>query len=92
MGRDFYVSNDPRIYVNAKTRNHQPFFIHKSIYYDGSILGIFPKNKNIDIYELKDMLNKLDWEELGFVCDGRYIFTQKKLENVILPEYFKKFI
>nr|WP_206076017.1 hypothetical protein [Marinitoga lauensis] len=55
-------------------------------------MGIFPKNKNIDIYELKDMLNKLDWEELGFVCDGRYIFTQKKLENVILPEYFKKFI
>ncbi|KLO23428.1 DNA methyltransferase [Marinitoga sp. 1197] len=91
-GRDFYISDRPRIYVNAKTRNKKPFFIHESKYYDGSILGIFPKNKNIDLVELRNMLNDLNWEELGFICDGRYIFTQKKLENVILPEDFQKFI
>ncbi|SHE57587.1 adenine-specific DNA-methyltransferase [Marinitoga hydrogenitolerans DSM 16785] len=90
-GRDFYISNKPRVYVNTRTRDKKPFFIHNSIYYDGTILGIFPK-KEIDIIRFKDMLNNVDWEELGFVCDGRYMFNQRKLENTILPKEFEEFL
>jgi adenine-specific DNA-methyltransferase len=28
---------------------------------------------------------------LGFVCDGRYLFSQKSLENVPLPATFDQF-
>ncbi|MCK7501941.1 MAG: hypothetical protein MZW92_77240 [Comamonadaceae bacterium] len=27
----------------------------------------------------------MDWADLGFVCDGRYLFTQRSLENAPLP-------
>ena len=91
-GRDFYHSNDERIYVNCKTRNKNPFFLHPSKYYDGSVLAIFPKNKNLDVRELCDELNKVNWYELGFVCDGRYIFSQKSLENAVLPDTFLKYV
>src|SRR5574344_526621 len=91
-GRDFYHSNEPRIYVNCKTRNKNPFFTHPCNNYDGSILAIFPKNQKLDVNELKDMLNGVDWNELGFVCDGRYLFSQKSLESTLLPNDFKIYI
>jgi len=91
-GRDIPINDRPRIYVNVKTRQENPFFLNDSIYFDGSILGLFPKNGNVNLEELKDMLNKLNWEELGFKCDGRYIFGQRKLENLILPKEFEKFL
>ncbi len=34
------------------------------------------------------MLNDVDWGELGFVCDGRFLFAQRSLENALLPEDF----
>jgi len=91
-GRDFYHSDDKRIYVNCKTRNKNPFFLHESKYYDGSVLALFPKDQSLDIKELCEELNKVNWYELGFVCDGRYIFSQKSLENAPLPETFLKYI
>ncbi len=91
-GRSHFVSEAPRIYVNAKTRNKKPFFLSESKYYDGSILAIFPHNKNCDLKELCDMLNSVNWYELGFICDGRFIFSQKSLENTILPQNFAKYI
>ncbi len=91
-GRDFYHSDKKRIYVNCKTRNSKPFFLHDSTYYDGSVLAIFPKNQKLDIKQLCDDLNKVNWYELGFVCDGRYIFSQKSLENAPLPETFFKYL
>ena len=30
--------------------------------------------------------------ETTFICDGRYLFSQKSLENTILPETFNKYI
>jgi adenine-specific DNA-methyltransferase len=85
-GRDFYKSDRRRIYVNAKTRNPNPFFINECRNYDGSILALIPKNdeieSNIDNYLIK--LNKIDWNSLGFKVGGRYMFTQKTLENIIL--------
>ncbi len=38
-----------------------------------------------------DELNSVDWEELGFVVDGRLVFTQKSLENTLLPKSFNKY-
>lgn len=90
-GRDYFKSEAPRIYVNAKTRNKKPFFIHKCKAYDGSILAIFPK-LNMDLNKACDFLNNIDWQELGFVCDGRFLFSQKSLENTILPKSFKQLL
>ena len=85
-GRDFYKSDRRRIYVNAKTRNTNPFFIHECKNYDGSVLALIPKNdeveSNIDNYLIK--LNQIDWSSLGFKVGGRYMFTQKTLENITL--------
>ena len=91
-GRLHHISDKPRIYVNTKTRNKSPFFIHPCKNYDGSILALFPKNDNLDLEKLKNLLNEVNWNELGFVCGGRYIFSQKSLENAILPEFFKDYV
>lgn len=92
-GRDYYKSEMPRIYVNAKTRNKKPFFLHPCKAYDGSILAIFPKFKttSISLQKICDLLNSTDWEELGFVCDGRFLFSQRSLENVVLSDDFRDF-
>lgn len=91
-GRNFYESDMPRIYVNSKTRINNPFFIHECKNYDGSILAIFPKKTDACLTKLCGLLNKVNWEELGFVCDGRYIFSQRSLENTMLPESFREFL
>lgn len=93
-GRDYHKSDLPRIYVNTKTRNKKPFFMHSCKAYDGSILAIFPKFSK-DLHALEkacERLNNIDWQELGFVCDGRFLFSQKSLENCLLDESFKEFL
>ncbi|GAB4133324.1 MAG: class I SAM-dependent methyltransferase [Raineya sp.] len=87
-GRSHYVSKQARIYVNSKTRNPKPFFVHHCPNYDGSILAIFPHNQQANVENLCKKLNSVNWEELGFVCDGRYLFSQRSLENAVLPDYF----
>lgn len=93
-GRDYYKSNAPRIYVNTKTRNKKPFFTHSCTNYDGSVLAIFPKfNCNLQtLNKIIDELNNVHWQELGFVCDGRFLFSQKSLENCVLPKTFQQFL
>jgi adenine-specific DNA-methyltransferase len=90
-GRGLYESNEERIYVNCKTRDSKPFFTNECKYYDGSILAIFPK-VNMDITKAIDLLNNLDWNELGFKVGGRLCFTQKSLENMELPDYFNDMV
>ena len=90
-GRRHHVSEAPRIYVNQKTRQPQPFFLNDCRNYDGSILALFPHRQDLDAGELRrltSMLNEVDWHELGFVCDGRFLFAQRSLENALLPEDF----
>lgn len=93
-GRGYHESDKNRIYVNGKTRNDNPFFYHKCKAYDGSVLAIFPKfNASVKLCkEIAEELNKVDWNELGFVCDGRFLFSQKSLENCILPDNFNKYL
>ena len=91
-GRDYHKSELPRIYVNTKTRNKKPFFLHSCKAYDGSILAIFPKFQ-VDSDGLQNLckkLNEVDWQELGFVCDGRFLFSQRSLENAMLDCGFVK--
>lgn len=80
-GRDFHKSDKDRIYVNAKTRKENPFFVHSCKNYDGSILALFPK-KEMDVAKVSDILNEIDWEDLGFKVGGRFVFNQKSLENI----------
>lgn len=86
-GRGLYESNSNRIYVNCKTRDNSPFFLNECKYYDGSVLAIFPRI-DINIELAVDLLNNVDWNELGFKVGGRLCFTQKSLENACLPESF----
>lgn len=91
-GRGYYLSAQPRVYVNNKTRNPRPFFVHPNIHYDGSVMALFPRHAGRDVEALCAALNEVDWADLGFVCDGRYLFTQRSLENAPLPESFAAFL
>ena len=44
------------------------------------------------IKELVDELNNVNWEELGFVCNGRFLFSQRTLEEINLPKSFEKYL
>lgn len=90
-GRRHPQTDAPRVYVNHKTRNTQPFFTHPCNNFDGAVLGLFPHRADADVAHLARLLNQVDWAELGFVCDGRFLFTQRSLENAPLPEEFVTF-
>jgi adenine-specific DNA-methyltransferase len=87
-GRGCHLSDAPRIYVNGKTRVERPFFLHPCNYYDGAVLALFPHDPTVDLAALRDLLNAVDWEALGFVCDGRFLFAQRSLEQALLPAAF----
>lgn len=90
-GRLHHISDAPRVYVNCKTRRARPFFVHDCPNYDGSILALFPRLPGMDVALAADMLNDaVDWAELGFVCDGRFLFSQRTLQNCLLPPVFEK--
>ncbi|HEX5392180.1 MAG TPA: class I SAM-dependent methyltransferase [Rhodocyclaceae bacterium] len=88
-GRNHHQAEGPRIYVNAKTRRKQPFFLHDCPNYDGAMLALFPKDPNMDLERAVHLLNHaVDWQDLGFVCDGRFLFAQRSLQNCLLPAQF----
>ena len=93
-GRRYYVSDAPRIYVNNKTRTQNPFFLSEIKAFDGSVLAIFPRFScsKEELQQFCDDLNQVDWNELGFIIDGRYVFAQRSLENIVLPEVFDKYL
>lgn len=95
-GRTFPQTEAPRIYVNGRTRRPEPFFLHDCNAFDGSILALFPKWREIsrrDLIECTMMLNReVDWQQLGFVCDGRYLFTQRSLQTCLLPDKFSRYL
>ncbi len=95
-GRAFPHTSDPRIYVNGRTRKAEPFFLHDCEAFDGSVLALFPHNRRMarrDLIECTMMLNReVNWQELGFVCDGRFIFTQRSLQTCLLPEKFARYL
>ncbi len=90
-GRRHHVSEAPRIYVNGKTRHATPFFLNACNNYDGAVLALFPQRADADLVQLAGLLNEVNWAELGFVCDGRFLFSQRSLEQTLLPECFAPF-
>lgn len=79
----------PRIYVNGRTRRKEPFFTHKCEAYDGSILALFPRVEGMDLQLAVKLLNSaVPWADLGFVVDGRFVFSQRTLQTVVLPDEF----
>ena len=91
-GRLHYRSTQPRVYVNGKTRVAKPFFMHPCNDYDGAVMAVFPRRADVDVEAFRDALNAVDWADLGFVCDGRFLFTQRSLENAPLPAEFERFL
>lgn len=95
-GRVCPLNDLPRIYVNGRTRKPEPFFLHDCNSFDGSVLALFPKNPRIarrDLIECTMMLNKeVDWQQLGFICDGRFLFTQRSLQTCLLPDKFSRYL
>jgi adenine-specific DNA-methyltransferase len=88
-GRKHHLTDGPRIYVNMMTRRLKPFFQNQCKNYDGSVLALFPKYPDMDLEKAVDLLNaSVDWEDLGFVCDGRFIFAQGSLQRCLLPNAF----
>jgi len=49
------------------------------------VLAIFPHDPLLAVQKLADALNSVDWTDLGFVCDGRFLFAQRSLEQTPLP-------
>ena len=90
-GRFHAHTDAPRIYVNQKTRHPQPFYLHACRNWDGAVLALFPHRRDADMTRLAALLNEVDWAELGFVCDGRFLFAQRSLEQTLLPESFLEF-
>jgi len=62
--------------------------VHPCNNFDGALLALFPHDPAADLALLCDRLNAVDWAELGFVCDGRYLFTQRSLQQALLPDSF----
>jgi adenine-specific DNA-methyltransferase len=94
-GRVSAPKKGPRIYVNAKTRTAEPFFTHSCEAWDGSILALFPLADDFGedhAESLTKALNAVDWNELGFVCDGRFQFGQRSLEAAMLGPEFRRFL
>jgi adenine-specific DNA-methyltransferase len=91
-GRMHHRSERPRVYVNGRTRVARPFFVHACKDYDGAVMAVFPYREDVDVETFRDALNAVDWADLGFVCDGRFLFTQRSLENAPLPASFAAFL
>lgn len=91
-GRSFHdAPGRPRIYVNGRTRRTTPFFTHGCEAYDGSILALFPRIENLDVQRAINLLNTaVPWADLGFVVDGRFVFSQRSLQTLMLPDVFNE--
>lgn len=84
-GRKIRHIDGPKIYVNNKTRDLQPFFTNDSGWFDGSILALIPKENNTySIEVLIKILNNTDWDAQGFLVGGRLIFGQRSLSNAYI--------
>ena len=79
-----------RIFVHCKTRKSDPMFLYpEAVEYDGSIIGIRPTSKAIERFKKPEVFvewfNSLDFAELGVYNAGRFQFSQRLLENLLVP-------
>ncbi len=78
--------NGQCIYVNAKTRVQQPFFVDECCYYDGSVLALYPKLGNEDLNKWCRKLNSSEeaFKEQGLYVNNKYSFTVKTLQDFLI--------
>lgn len=79
MHRQLSPSQD-RIYVNCKTRDVSPFFLHSCKKFDGSVLALVPRVDTLELDTCVEVLNNMNWSELGFKVGGRLTFGQRTLQ------------
>lgn len=91
-GRPLTATTAPRIYVNGRTRREKPFFLHPATHWDGAVLALFPHRQDADLADLRDLLNAVDWQELGFRHGQRLVFGQRMLEAGVLPDAFAPYV
>ena len=74
------------IFVNQKTRLDNPFFVDDVSYFDGSVLGLFPKDSDVDLNIWCDRLNSMkeSFAEQGLRSGNRYMFAAKALADFIV--------
>ncbi len=77
----------PRIYLNAKTRRPDPFFLHPTVPHDGSLLALIPRDPATDLAEWCQHLNTVDWFARGFGCDGRLSFPAGALKEARILQH-----
>lgn len=71
------------LYVNSKTRKENPFYKDKISFFDGSVLGLFPKSDDVDLNMwLKNLNNEELLREQGFLVGNKFVFTQNTLSNL----------
>jgi adenine-specific DNA-methyltransferase len=73
------------IYVNAKTRVDEPFFIADIDYFDGSVLALYPRYDLDLIYWVNKLNSSRDlFQEQGLYVNNRFLFTVKTLNDFCL--------
>lgn len=74
------------IYVNQRTRNSSPFYIHKSCFFDGTVIALIPK-QDINLEYWCNLLNNNSklFEIQGLLLNNKYMFSKNKLENFKIP-------
>ena len=77
------------LFCHCKTRSDKPFFATaEKMPWDGAVLGLFPteecKKRFTDRKSVLEYLNSQPWDELGFLCGGRYQFSLRSLQNIWL--------
>lgn len=77
----------PRIYLNAKTRRPDPFFLHHPVPHDGSLLALIPRDPTTDLTSWCLHLNSIDWFARGFGCDGRLSFPVGALKRTRIEQH-----
>ena len=65
--------------------------MHPCEAYDGSILALFPRVTGMNLRRAVELLNTtVPWENLGFIVDGRFLFSQRTLQTLMLPSAFNE--
>lgn len=78
-----YMSGDNDcIFVNQRTRDNNPFFIHKSSFFDGTMLCLIPK-QTCDLNQWINFLNNIPemFRDQGLLINNKYMFNKIKLDN-----------
>lgn len=83
------LPNEPRIFTFSKTRAEHPFVIGDSDGFVGSVYGLFPKEKELDLTEMIDVLNSEFYRNLylnsGLAVGNKFQATPSAIKDIPIP-------